>query len=331
MRIIKIGKDNTNDIDFKNDPTVSRYHCQIFVDDQDNKFLTDLNSTNGTFVNGNKISEPVLLTSYDIVRAGNSLVNWKDFLMNSQNESESLDQLNSSVYKKKEGSFTKTKKTWWIIIIIILSVLFIIQYNSKEDSSSFSNPEKSINDNSNDITLANEKKKKEELKTLINENIKREDLKVRTPRPNNGYSPYDKYFGEGVYNKNDSNYIEINNQTNSDAVILLVDANSEKKIRNEFIRKKTKFRMTDVPDGVYYIRSMMGNDWDPKLQIGPLMGGFKTNRSISGNSDVNDRMIVGRKYKDLEGNYYRGYTQTLHGVVGGDVESESLTNNEFAK
>ena len=158
-----------------------------------------------------------------------------------------------------------------------------------------------------------------------------EDSNIKVSRPINGYSPYDQYFGKGVYNKNDANYIEINNQTNSDAVILLVDGLSEKKIRNEFIRKKTKFRMTDVPDGVYYIRSMMGNDWDPKLQIGPLMGGFKTNRSISGNSDVNDRMIVGRKYKDLEGNYYRGYTQTLHGVVGGDVESESLTNNEFAK
>ena len=88
MQIIKIGKNNTNDIykDFINDITVSNEHCQIFVDDDGNKFLTDLNSTNGTFVNNNKISDPVMLSKFDIVRAGNSLVNWKEFLKISNNE-----------------------------------------------------------------------------------------------------------------------------------------------------------------------------------------------------------------------------------------------------
>ena len=85
MKLIKIGKGKDNDIFkvFKNDPTVSRNHCQIFVDDQGNKFLTDLKSTNGTFVNNNRVVEPVLLDHYDIVRAGNSLVKWKEYL-NSQ-------------------------------------------------------------------------------------------------------------------------------------------------------------------------------------------------------------------------------------------------------
>ena len=84
MRIIKIGKAESNDIykPFENDPTVSRDHCQIFVDDQGNKFLTDLKSTNGTFVNNNRVVEPVLLDHYDIVRAGNSLVKWKEYLNN---------------------------------------------------------------------------------------------------------------------------------------------------------------------------------------------------------------------------------------------------------
>ena len=40
MLIIKIGKENSNDICFDSDPTVSRFHCQIFVDDDGNKFLT---------------------------------------------------------------------------------------------------------------------------------------------------------------------------------------------------------------------------------------------------------------------------------------------------
>jgi uncharacterized protein YneF (UPF0154 family) len=105
MKIIKIGKSDTNDIYkiFVNDITVSKEHCQIFIDDEGNKFLTDLNSTNGTFVNNNKISEPVILTQYDIVRAGNSLVNWKEFLHN-QNERTSNGSL-----LKAENIISKTE------------------------------------------------------------------------------------------------------------------------------------------------------------------------------------------------------------------------------
>ena len=65
MRIIKIGKSPSNDIyrEFQGDPTVSREHCEIFIDNDNNIFLTDLNSTNGTFVNvtvsSNKMEEAI--------------------------------------------------------------------------------------------------------------------------------------------------------------------------------------------------------------------------------------------------------------------------------
>jgi hypothetical protein len=81
MRIIKIGKASSNDIVIDGDSTVSRIHMQMFIDDEANVFVTDLNSMNGTFVNGIKISESVKLNTYDILRVGNSLVNWKEFLL----------------------------------------------------------------------------------------------------------------------------------------------------------------------------------------------------------------------------------------------------------
>ena len=149
-------------------------------------------------------------------------------------------------------------------------------------------------------------------------------------RPQNGFSPYDSYFGRGIYNNSVTNYVEIDNQTTNDAVVLLVNASNDRKIRNEYVRKGTKFKMTGVPDGVYYIRMMSGNNWNPNIKVGPLTGGFSKNRSISGNSDSNDWMKIGTTYADSNGRYYEGFSQTLHGVVGGDVESESLTANEFA-
>ena len=88
MRIIKIGKDKSNDIhkDLINDPAASRIHCEIFLDDEGNIFLTDKGSTNGTYVNGNKILEPQKLDDFDVVRAGNSVIDWKGFIMNEGNE-----------------------------------------------------------------------------------------------------------------------------------------------------------------------------------------------------------------------------------------------------
>ena len=80
MRIIKIGKSANNDIVIEGDNTVSRVHIQMFIDDEANVFVTDLNSMNGTFVNGVKINDPVKLNTYDILRVGNSLVNWKEYL-----------------------------------------------------------------------------------------------------------------------------------------------------------------------------------------------------------------------------------------------------------
>ena len=35
---------------------------------------------NGTFVNGEIIKEPVLLKAYDILKIGNTLINWKAYL-----------------------------------------------------------------------------------------------------------------------------------------------------------------------------------------------------------------------------------------------------------
>ena len=81
MRIIKIGKASDNDIVISGDSTVSRSHMQMFIDDEANVFVTDLSSLNGTFINGVKISDSVKLNTFDIVKVGNSLINWKELLL----------------------------------------------------------------------------------------------------------------------------------------------------------------------------------------------------------------------------------------------------------
>ena len=107
------------------------------------------------------------------------------------------------------------------------------------------------------------------------------------PQPENGHSPYDAYFGRGIYNNNTQNAFIIKNDNSTDAVVLLVDAYSNNKIRNEYIRKGNTFSMTGVPNGTYYLRWISGNDWSPNLQVGNITGGFQRDMSFSETQDRN--------------------------------------------
>ena len=70
-REITIGRSPTNNI-FIRDKNVSRVHCQIVVSDGVCT-LTDLQSTNGTFVNNDRVTECVLKPQ-DEVRVGTTLL-----------------------------------------------------------------------------------------------------------------------------------------------------------------------------------------------------------------------------------------------------------------
>jgi hypothetical protein len=77
---ITIGRAENNDIKLT-DPTVSRNHAELII--QNGQItVRDLNSANGTFINGNRIHGTASLNSLDILKTGNALVAWKNYLGN---------------------------------------------------------------------------------------------------------------------------------------------------------------------------------------------------------------------------------------------------------
>ncbi len=68
---ITIGRDITNEIVI-NDPEVSRHHC-TFVRGPGGYTLEDKGSTNGTFVNGQRLSSPRQLTPSDMIGLGETV------------------------------------------------------------------------------------------------------------------------------------------------------------------------------------------------------------------------------------------------------------------
>mgnify|MGYP001272345331 CR=1 FL=1 len=98
--LIKIGRKHNNKelLTNPNDPTVSKVHLQLFIDDDYNVFVTDLNSANGTYVNHNKLTGPMLLEEGDILSAGNCIVKWAEYI-------DSLKNLETKVEEDVEDDF----------------------------------------------------------------------------------------------------------------------------------------------------------------------------------------------------------------------------------
>ncbi|MCS7030303.1 MAG: FHA domain-containing protein [Gloeomargarita sp. SKYG116] len=71
-RMLAIGRDPSNDLVIQH-PTVSRFHAR--VERQDGSFvITDLGSTNGTYVNGKPITHPFVLRTGDTIRIGSHVL-----------------------------------------------------------------------------------------------------------------------------------------------------------------------------------------------------------------------------------------------------------------
>ena len=90
MKIITIGRGAANDIVI-NDPQASRTHCQIIYS-EGVYTIVDLNSTNGTYVNGVRRNGSTRLNPNDIVRIGNSTLPWMSYFSNQRTIAPGVNQ-----------------------------------------------------------------------------------------------------------------------------------------------------------------------------------------------------------------------------------------------
>lgn len=83
MKVITIGRSLENNDIVVDDEKVSRNHLQMVMDDYGNYSVVDLGSTNGTFVNGRRISDEVRLQPNDEVRIGQTVLPWQNYFVTS--------------------------------------------------------------------------------------------------------------------------------------------------------------------------------------------------------------------------------------------------------
>jgi len=78
MREITIGRGQDNDITI-NDSSVSRHHATI-IQSSSGIVVNDNGSSNGTFINGNRIQGECALSNNDILKLGSALIPWMNYV-----------------------------------------------------------------------------------------------------------------------------------------------------------------------------------------------------------------------------------------------------------
>lgn len=144
-----------------------------------------------------------------------------------------------------------------------------------------------------------------------------------TSVPKSGHSPYDNYFGKGVYNETD-NSIVVNAPPKTHVVFIVIDTYTKRRIRNEFIRKGETFTMTKIPYGTYDYMYFTGRNWSNSVLInnGTVKGGFKDYPSFNKNEYNKDQM-------EFKRGYYGSYEITLSQTIGGNLETKSTSESDF--
>lgn len=125
-KTIKVGRSRDNDVVLDHS-SVSRHHLEFFYDDLGNVFLTDLNSSNGTFVNGRRITGSVQLNHNDIVKAGLSdPIPWRNYLSQTSSNSGREYQTDPNYSPRYENQSPKSGGPWKTIAITLSVVVAVV-------------------------------------------------------------------------------------------------------------------------------------------------------------------------------------------------------------
>lgn len=135
-----IGRSSENDLVITGDLMVSRNHAILYFD-EGSILIEDLNSANGTFVNGNRISTIIKLDEYDILKVGNSLVHWNKLFEEPDSNEEVVDEFSvvetmtdapeipvgtenpENLKTITENRNTESKRPLWLSVVIVIGII----------------------------------------------------------------------------------------------------------------------------------------------------------------------------------------------------------------
>ena len=123
MQELTIGRSPDNSI-IINDNTVSRRHATLII--AQNEFsVKDLGSSNGTFVNGMRVAGVSRLQANDILKVGNSVVPWMNYVKMGGHEQSGQQVSTSSNAHVNQDAQIKLKNSTGALVTGIVGLVLI--------------------------------------------------------------------------------------------------------------------------------------------------------------------------------------------------------------
>lgn len=144
MKRITIGRSSDNNLVINNN-MVSRYHCEIIQESNRIK-IVDLNSSNGTFVNGKRVYGATFLNYSDNVCVHNIPIGWQNYFVNSQTFNPS---------KKTSNVLPIILGVLGGVLVLIATVYLLVSYSDTNNNQSVFAEEIRIGMTLNDINNIN--------------------------------------------------------------------------------------------------------------------------------------------------------------------------------
>lgn len=141
-----------------------------------------------------------------------------------------------------------------------------------------------------------------------------------------GDTPYKKYY-KNIVNHDLNNYILVKNSPHSDVVVLLENIHTKEVVRNIYIKSGVSFKIRNIPEGVYALKCMYGNNWNPQKKIGGIVGCFDSDLSFS-KTDRKDCFDM--NVQKVENSFnIPNYEVTLYKIRNGNLTMESINADDF--
>lgn len=123
------------------------------------------------------------------------------------------------------------------------------------------------------------------------------------------------------------NYLEISVGDNTDVVVKLVSRKTDKCIRYVYVKGNDEYRITNIPQGEYYLKIAYGKNWRQKEMEGKIVGKFLTNAQYEiGTETLDYNIIYGSK--EYTGGYSQNYSIPSYSVSLNVVQFATLNSFE---
>lgn len=322
-----------------------------------NKILSDINTNFLIYHNNIKINDQIIDNVLSCIQylsqADSVIIRAKLFILANNNQhliqkitnyksttnsSRSTAQRNNTKRSAPNNSNNDSSNIGCILFIIVCIIVAIIISQDKQKTSPtypVSSSSQKNGDLNNDFRL-------DTSGTEIHQSINSQQLSTKeileqkkSELINNGWSEAEYKNGQlpSCYNfipkkGNINNKLQVSVGGGTDVAIKVMNNKTEKCVRYVFINSRTTYEITNIPEGIYYLKIAYGREWYSKIENGKCIGKFLRSPMYEKGSNIMDFNIQ-RTYDGYNIPSFQLQLDVISTNSQNTFDSKNISENEF--